>query len=200
MNKFFAVTILSVLLAACSQATTPTAQAQQNASTYAASLPQSTTSLATVQAARDQAVEASFNALSVQALAPQVYLNALLVSGSGDTVRSYVKSTFTSPVTCTIDFGDGSAVVSVQSPTTSRIQTLDHTYGAFGTYTQTVTCMNGGTVVGTQSVMVSAGRRSATFDFENPVVPADSYTNVGSVHANGYSLDEQGFAPIWSAS
>ena len=189
MKKIAALTLLSLSLAACSQGTgTPSATSTHGIVPYNATSP----IYANTQAAYDALVAADLSKLSSQALAQQVYLNVLPIAGSTDSVRAYVKSSFASPVTCDLNFGDGSAAVSVQSPTTSRIQTLDHAYSTFGSYTVTVTCVNGGTVVGTGNVTIRAGRRSTSIgtviNFENPPAPTYNYNSYVTYQENGFTF------------
>lgn len=203
MKHFPALALLSLTLAACSQNSTPNAQVTSDltAQSYAASLPHGDgTTLAALQAAQDAAITSSFDALSTQALAPQVHLYAALIPGTNDQVRGYFKSSFASPVTCSVNWGDGTTATSVGSPTAGRVEAQNHTYGSFNTYTITVTCMDGGAVVGTQSVTVQAGRKSATFDFESPRANANSYINAGVIRSTGFTLNMGSFAPVWSGT
>ena len=189
MKNTLALTLLTVTLAACGQNNAPSAQ---TAAVLRPEQQASGTRYANTQAAYDALVNADLNKLSMQTLAQQVYLNVLPVAGSPDSVRAYVKSSFASPVTCALSFGDGSAALSVQSPTTTRIQTLDHAYGTFGSYTASVTCLNNGAVVGTRSVTISAGLKPATsglvIDFNSPAAFSGSYNYFISFQEKGFNF------------
>lgn len=191
MKTYAALALLSLTLAACSQQATPAAQ---NASSLVGTAAQGQ-AFANTQAAQDAQINAELKALgldggvSAQAVTPQVYLNVLPVPTSSDSVRAYVKSTFTSPVTCSVTWGDGSTSTSVASPTVGRIETKDHAYTTFGTYTITVSCLNGETVVGTQSMTVQAGKKATgvTLNFDAPVAPRPPGYNIYATY------QEQGF-------
>ncbi|AZI44140.1 hypothetical protein EHF33_14640 [Deinococcus psychrotolerans] len=196
MKKYVAFAFLTLSLAACGQqAVQPAAQLSaipigQGGQTY------STTSEALeAQVMADLNRRGFGDTLSAQGLAPQVYLNVLPVPTSDDSVRAYVKSSFTSPVTCSVTWGDGSTSTSVASPTVGRIETKDHAYATFGTYTITTTCVNGATVVGTQSVTVQAGKKATgvIIDFENPVapLPAPGYLLFASYQEKGFTFTTQ---------
>lgn len=206
-HKAAALAVLTLLMAACSQAPTPTAP------TATATHGIQGNSYATSNAANDALIDADLQRLglnggvSAQAIAPQVYLNVLPVPSSADSVRAYVKSTFTSPVTCSLDWGDGSAAAPFASPTTLRIDTRDHAYMTFGTYTLTVTCLNGATVVGTQSVTLQAGKKATRLDFDAPVAPNGGLNRYATYQEKGFNIfTDQGlqgsqdviqFSPTW---
>jgi hypothetical protein len=196
MKTYAALALLSLTLAACSQQATPTAQ---QATSLVGTAGQGQT-FANTQAAQEAQITAELKTLgldggvSAQAVAPQVYLNVLPVATSADSVRAYVKSTFTSPVTCSVTWGDGSASTSVASPTLGRIETQDHAYATFGTYTITVTCRNGASVVGTQSMTVQAGKKATgvTLNFEDPVAPAEFFLFFTTYSEKGFTFTSTG--------
>ncbi|THF70349.1 hypothetical protein E7T06_07710 [Deinococcus sp. Arct2-2] len=191
MKTYAALVLLSLTLAACSQQATP---ATQGTRSVVGTTGQGQ-AFANTQAAQEAQITAELKALgldgsvSAQAVTPQVYLNVLPVPSSDDSVRAYVKSTFASPVTCSVTWGDGSASTSVASPTVGRIETKDHAYATFGTYTITVTCRNGESVVGTQSMTVQAGKKATgvTLNFDAPVAPNPPGYNLYATY------QEQGF-------
>ncbi|AZI44139.1 hypothetical protein EHF33_14635 [Deinococcus psychrotolerans] len=195
MKKYVAFAFLTLGLAACSQQAVQPAQSAAQFRTPP--IGQGGQAYSTTSEALEAQVMADLNrrgfgdTLSVQGLAPQVYLNVLPVPTSDDSVRAYVKSNFTSPVTCSVTWGDGSTSTSVASPTVGRIETKDHAYATFGTYTITTSCVNGATVVGTQSVTVQAGKKATgtIIDFENPVV-SDNQVQIYSseYQEKGYSF------------
>ncbi len=190
INHIPLLALLSLTLAACGQTATPSAQLPG-----VPDLTLSRTVFPNTQAAYDTLVNADLRTFSAQRLgtvtpvAPaQVYLNVLPIPSSADSVRAYVKSSFAAPVTCSLDFGDG-ASSAVESPTSTRIQTLDHAYNTFGTYTLTVTCVNGGTVVGTQSVTVQAGKKpSSVIDFNTPAAPSNDFISYTTFQEKGFNF------------
>ncbi|AZI44138.1 hypothetical protein EHF33_14630 [Deinococcus psychrotolerans] len=194
MKKYVAFAFLTLSLAACSQqAVQPAQPAAQFRTTP---IGQGGQTYSTTSEALEAQVIADLNrrgfgdTLSAQGLAPQVYLNVLPVPTSDDSVRAYVKSSFASPVTCSVTWGDGSASTSVASPTVGRIETKDHAYATFGTYTITTSCVNGATVVGTQSVTVQAGKKvtGVTLNFDTPPVASRDVRFYQSYQEQGYQI------------
>lgn len=192
MKNYAALALLSLTLAACSQnAVLPAVQTPSFGSTQGRSF-------VTTAQANTAFVLSDLDHLSTQAVAPQVYLNVLPVPTSADSVRVYVKSTFTSPVTCSVTWGDGSASTSVASPTLGRIETQDHAYATFGTYTITVTCRNGASVVGTQSMTVQAGKKATgvTLNFDTPALADGDVRFYQSYQEQGYQISSSGSGDV----
>lgn len=196
MKSYAALALLSLALAACSQQAVISPDATTaNASTRG----EGVVSYRTTDEAQEAHVLTDLSRigmgaqLSAQAIAGQVYLNVLPVPSTAGAVRAYVKSTFASPATCTVNWGDTTTATNVASPTVGRIETKDHLYATFGTYTVKVTCMDGTTVLGQQSMTIQGGVpvSDVTLDFEIPVVSSsltlDSYEQNGFVATSGSS-------------
>jgi len=191
MKTYAALALLSLTLAACSQQAIISPDAT---TAKASSRGEGVVVYRTTDEAQEAQVLTELNRLgmgtqlSAQAVAGQVYLNVLPVSASTDSVRAYVKSTFASPATCSLTWGDSSAGTPFVSPTTLRIDTRDHAYAVFGSYTITATCKDGSTVLGTQSITVSAGKKATavTLNFDSPAAPSGDFLTY-------YAYTEQGF-------
>jgi hypothetical protein len=190
MRRLLALPLITLALAACSQnSNVPGAQIDQQSPGFGTG-----PAYLNTQAAYDAQINAAIAPQSVTAapsLPPQVYLNVLPIASSPDSVRAYVKSSYPSPITCSLTWGDG-ASSSVQSPTTNRIQTLDHAFNTYGSYTVNVTCVNGGTVVSSKSVTLMTGRRAtgspATMTFDTPDQSPGRIAFYQSYQENGYQI------------
>jgi len=186
--------LLTLTLAACSQASTPTAVGTGDvvAVTHPSGI------YANTQAANDAFVLADLNRLGTLAIAPLAYLNVLPVPGSTDSVRAYVKTSFASPVTTSVSWGDGTATTAVATPTVSRIETHDHAYAVFGTYTVTLTSRDGaGVVIDTRTFTVQAGKVPVASDtvitFDAPPVAANSRADYAVYSEAGFSFQRPNY-------
>ena len=190
-TRFALLSLLSMALAACSQGQTPTA----TGNTGQAVIPGMQDALSGGQTFTDS--QAAYDALALstlnaQALATQAYLNVLPIPASPDSVRAYVKTNFPPDCVTSIDWGDGSALTPVVTPSTSRIETHDHGYQHFGTYTVTLTTRDaGGAVVDTRTSTLQAGRKSVgvVLNFDSPAAPSGTYIFYGTAYSEqGYTF------------
>ncbi|THF70350.1 hypothetical protein E7T06_07715 [Deinococcus sp. Arct2-2] len=189
MKIYAALALLSLTLAACSQQAviSPDATTAKASTRGEGVVSYRTTAEAQEAHVLTELTRIGMGAqLSAQAIAGQVYLNVLPVPSTAGAVRAYVKSTFTSPAICSVTWGDGSTATAVASPTVGRIETKDHLYATFGTYTVTVTCMDGATILGQQSMTIQGGvpANDVTLDFETPAVSGQALYN--AYEQNGF--------------
>ena len=196
MKNYTALALLSLTLAACSQGTgTPSGTPATAAGHSIIVNDPSHVIYADTQAAYDALVNADLQRLSPQVFTSQgkVYLNVLPVASRPGTVRAYVKSTFASPAVCDLIWGDGTTSP-LTSPTTARIETSDHAFSTFGTYTVSARCRNGAAIVGTSSVTLQAGVQTSgtVITFDSPAAPSGYYSVYTSYQENGFNFAGQG--------
>ncbi|AFD27554.1 hypothetical protein [Deinococcus gobiensis] len=126
--------LLPLLLAACgTQSVTPVASTPSTATT-------SVTDIAAFEAGvqRDLAALGLTSTLSGQAVTPKSYLNVLKVSDT--TARAYMKTTYPAATGCALDWGDGTAMSTITTPSVVATDKAEHTYNRSGTYTVKLTC------------------------------------------------------------
>lgn len=126
--------LLPLFLAACgTQSATPVANSQRSVN--------NATAVPTFVQEFNAQVEQDIARLSIgaQATAPKSYLNVLKVSDSQ--AQAYVKTTYPTEVGCTLDWGDGSTnAITTPTPSTTNIQTTNHSYNATGIYLIKLSC------------------------------------------------------------
>lgn len=115
------------------------------------------------------------------------YLNVLKVNES--TARAYMKTTYPTAAACTLNWGDGSAPVTITTPSVVATDKADHTYTQSGTYTIRLTC---GTDIKTSAftAIVPVTNRNLFDDFTSDAWSQGQHEEVG-IGGNTYST--QGF-------
>lgn len=192
MKNFALITLLSLTLAACSQGQTPNARTGTPPTGSLGTGP----TYPTTQAAYDALALADLDGVAALALAPQVHLNVLPVPANPGSVRAYFKSSFPNTDTCSLDWNDGSAVTAIQSPTLTRVDTRDHAYAAYGSYTVNATCKDAsGTTVGTQSVTVQGGVKATNLilNFNTPALTGRTYYYSATTSEGGFTFTGPNF-------
>ncbi|GGR74112.1 hypothetical protein GCM10008959_39190 [Deinococcus seoulensis] len=193
MKKIASLLLLPLLLAACGTQSAP----QQTAHSFANGM--QTESGNEYVAAFEAKVQNDLEALGLAgSLTPQVvvagksYLNVLKVNDS--TARAYIKTTYPSSTSCTVDWGDGS-ITTAQTPTPTNVSTerQNHVYASSGTYTIKLTC---GTDIKISSFKaIAANAELNLFDSLDPQdVPYfvdEGYTAAPMAHL--FPLIEKGF-------
>ncbi|AFD27548.1 hypothetical protein [Deinococcus gobiensis] len=97
--------------------------------------------------------------LSAQATAPKSYLNVLKVNDT--TARAYMKTTYPAAIGCALDWGDGTALSTITTPSVVATDKADHTYTQSGSYTIKLTC---GTDIKTSTFTALVPKAFGLFD------------------------------------
>ena len=131
--------LLPLLLAACgTQSATPMATGPSTAQGRTVRVGPTYVEAFEAGVQRDLTALGLSGSLSAQATAPKSYLNVLKVSDT--TARAYMKTTYPAATGCALDWGDGTAISTITTPSVVATDKADHTYTQSGTYTVKLTC------------------------------------------------------------